>query len=90
MHYPMELKQFPDYNDPTSIGEQILSWDYDGFKGKFQVCNLSDCPEDAIIGRDLFDAWDFVRAVEFGIQLGYFGYQNIKVQKVSVEEEEDI
>ena len=29
----------------------------------FSVCNLRECPEDAIIGRDLFDVDDYVKAL---------------------------
>lgn len=87
MNYPMVLKQWFDHNNADRGCAQKLLWDYDGFKGRFNVSDLCECPEDAIIGRDLFDAWDFIHAVEFGIHLGYLGYENVDVQEKVVEEE---
>ena len=40
----------------------------------FTVSNLNECPEDAIIGRDLFDASDYIKAVRRGIKLAKQGY----------------
>jgi hypothetical protein len=47
-------------------------------KSLFSVCNLSECPEDAIIGRDLFDAYDYIRAVRYGIELAKQGYDEVE------------
>lgn len=47
-------------------------------KTLFHVNNLADCPEDAIIGRCLFDANDWVRAVEYGMGLAKQGYDEIR------------
>lgn len=47
-------------------------------KRLFQVSNLNECPEDAIIGRDLFDASDYINAVRFGIELAKNGYDDIE------------
>lgn len=51
--------------------------DPDSNKVVFYVSNLADCPEDAIIGRDLFDAHDWLKAVEFGIGLALKGYTGV-------------
>ena len=40
----------------------------------FTVSNLNECPEDAIIGGDLFDASDYIKAVRRGIKLAKQGY----------------
>ena len=40
----------------------------------FTVSNLNECPEDAIIGRDLFDAADYIKSVRRGIKLAKQGY----------------
>lgn len=45
---------------------------------KFSVYNLNECPEDAIIGRDLFDASDYLRAVRYGIELAKQGYDEVE------------
>lgn len=47
---------------------------------KFSVSNLCECPEDAIIGRDLFDADDYIRAVRIGMMLAQEGYTNLDVE----------
>ena len=46
----------------------------------FSVGNLNECPEDAIIGRDLFDADDYIRAVRTGMRLAQEGYTDLDVE----------
>ncbi|CAB1251538.1 protein of unknown function [Ruminococcaceae bacterium BL-6] len=55
-------------------------------KEKFNCCNLDECPEDAIIGRDLFDANDYLDAVEFGMKLAKQGYDSIEVEEKEDDE----
>ena len=50
----------------------------DEFGCRFSVCNLSECPEDAIIGRELFDASDYLRAIRYGIELAKQGYDSVE------------
>lgn len=45
----------------------------------FSVYNLDGCPEDAVIGRDLFDEHDFIKAVKLGMKLAQEGYTDCKV-----------
>ena len=45
----------------------------------FRVCNLYDCPEDAIIGRDLFDVNDYIEALNKGIELAKKGYTSVEI-----------
>jgi hypothetical protein len=52
----------------------------------FSVSNLSECPEDAIIGRDLFDASDYVQTLRQGIKLAKLGYDDVSV--ITIKEEE--
>lgn len=54
----------------------------------FGVYSLNECPEDAIIGRDLFDANDYIRALNKGIELAKKGYDEVKVGKRILDEEE--
>lgn len=57
----------------------------------FSVCNLSETPEDAIIGRDLFSAGDYLDAVRLGIKLANFGYTDVVIAKrVNLEDEDGI
>lgn len=56
-------------------------------KINFSVRNLWECPEDAIIGRDLFDADDYIRALELGMELARKGYTKIKINEIKESEE---
>lgn len=53
----------------------------DGSELCFSVANLDDCPEDAIIGRDLFDAYDYLEAVQYGMELAKQGYDGVEFQE---------
>lgn len=53
-----------DYEE--TLMEEIKDKDNDI---NFGVCNLDECPEDAIIGRCLFDTNDYIRALNKGIEL---------------------
>lgn len=44
----------------------------------FRVYDLTECPEDATIDRDLFDAGDYLRAVRYGIELAKEGYDEVE------------
>lgn len=46
----------------------------------FSVCDLDRFPERAVIGRDLFDANDYVDALRTGIALAERGYTDIEVR----------
>lgn len=48
---------------------------------RYSVCNLNECPEDAIIGRDLFDVDDYIKALKLGIELARKGYTDIKIKE---------
>lgn len=50
---------------------------YDGGSQLFRVYDLCDCPEDAIIGRDLFDAHQWLEAVRYGMELAKQGYTSV-------------
>jgi hypothetical protein len=50
----------------------------DGKKYLFSVSNLNGRPEDAIISRDLFDAFDYLEAVRYGIELAKQGYDEVE------------
>lgn len=62
-------------------GEEV----YDGNKLLFDVYNLTDCPEDAIVGRSLFDASNFMDAVRLGMELSRQGYDDIALEDAIVE-----
>ena len=84
----MTVTEYKD-NYCDRICSQRLEWDYDNFKGKFRVSDLCECPEDAIIGRDLFTAYDFVEAVKFGMALARKGYTELELTKIIEEDYDD-
>ena len=51
----------------------------------FHVSNLNECPEDAIIGRDLFNAYDFINTLKLGMELGQEGYTKIDIEVTDEE-----
>lgn len=51
----------------------------------FSACDLDETPEDCTLYRDLFNADDYISAVEFGMQLAQEGYTEIEVEKVEEE-----
>ena len=52
----------------------------DGNHCIFSCSNLDDCPEDAIIGRDLFDGYDYIKALKLGMKLAEEGYTEIELE----------
>lgn len=46
----------------------------------YRVNNLCDCPEDAIIPRDLISAYEYLEILELGMQLGAAGYTEAEVE----------
>lgn len=52
----------------------------------FRAYNMNECPEDAIIGRDLFDGYDYINAVKYGLKLAKDGYIDIEIEVKPMEE----
>lgn len=84
----MGAKRFTVHNykdeDDFRIESQWLT-DDDG-RELYSVYDLNECPEDAIIGRSLFSAYDWIDTVKYGIELAKQGYDSVDI--VEVEEEE--
>lgn len=74
-----------EFGDNWEISSQNIG--LNDFGIDFNVYNLSECPEDAIIGRDLFDAEDYIEALKKGIELAQMGYTNIEYSVVKVKEQ---
>lgn len=53
----------------------------------FSARDLSHTPEDAILGRDLFSAYDYIKAVEFGMALQKQGYDTLDIIYTQSNEE---
>lgn len=45
----------------------------------YSVHDLCDCPEDAIIYRDLVSAYDYIDILKLGMRLAFDGYTDIEV-----------
>ena len=54
---------------------------------RYRVYNLNDCPEDATINRDLFDAYQYLEAVQLGMNLAAEGFTNINVEDIEWEKD---
>lgn len=52
----------------------------------FSAYPLTDCPEDATVERSLFNGYDYVEALNKGIELAKKGYDKVEINKVEVEE----
>ena len=60
------------YQEITSEDENI----------NYSVSNLDECPEDAIISRDLFSADEYIDALKLGMELARKGYDNISIERI--------
>lgn len=70
----MKVLALVDEEDDWGMCSQEV---YDGICQLFRVYDLCDCPEDAIIGRDLFDAHQWLEAVRYGMELAKQGYTSV-------------
>lgn len=82
---PLVLDYSESKNDYEDIRGQELYNEIE--KINFSVYNLADCPEDAIIGRDLFTADDYIDALCKGMELAKKGYTDIEINEIESEEE---
>lgn len=55
---------------------------YNGDNLLFNVYNLIDYPEDALISRDLFSASQYLEAVRYGIELAKQGYDEVEYMNI--------
>ena len=74
-----------DNNDDENRQQTV--WSEDVNTVRFRVYDLTECPEDAIIGRDLFNAHDYIRAIKTGMELAVMGYTNVEVKEMPWENE---
>ena len=65
----------------TEYGDKVPRYQRIERDGKiiYSVCNLTDCPEDAIIARDLVSAEDIIDWIKYGMNLAAEGYNDIVV-----------
>ena len=72
-------EEFDDY-DGIIESQELLDPD-DGMRLVFDVRNFTFCPEDAIIERGLFNANDYIRALNKGIELAKAGYDRVEIEE---------
>lgn len=88
---------FEESKKPLVLDYSESKDDYEDVRGQelyneiekidFSVYNLADCPEDAIIGRDLFTADNYIDALHKGMELAKKGYTDIEINEIESEEE---
>lgn len=88
---------FEESKKPLVLDYSESKDDYEDVRGQelyneiekidFSVYNLADCPEDAIIGRDLFTADNYIDALCKGMELAKKGYTDIEINEIESEEE---
>lgn len=47
---------------------------------RYSVYDLTDCPEDAIIGRNLVSASEYLNILKLGMRLAFDGYTDIEIE----------
>jgi len=84
----MENKDYIIYFSDNENYEQHCQevWsDNEDEKFYYRVDDLTEYPEDATIERDLFNGYDFIKAVRLGFRIAQRGYDNIVVKEVPWE-----
>ena len=74
-------------NENYDCHEQRVWYDNEDQDVYLSVYDLCECPEDAMIGRDLFDGKDFINAIKLGFNIAKSGYDEIVVDEVPWEDE---
>ena len=78
---PLILNFAEDVDEYYYCRQKVWSENEDE-KIQFFVQDLCECPEDAIIGRDLFSGHDFIEALRLGMKLAQEGYDSIEIEEV--------
>lgn len=75
----LELKLYECYEDCVCCKQRLYSVDSET-PVSFLVFDLDEYPGLAVIGKELFDADMYVKALKLGMQLGKNGYTDIHVE----------
>lgn len=65
-------------------------WDIDDKKELYGVSDLSECPEDAIIGRALLSGDEVLDLVKLGMNYSKMGYDEIEYDYLECPKDEDL
>jgi hypothetical protein len=77
----IELKVGKDYNG-SEIHEVIIN---ENVKESVRIHDLSECPEDAHIGRDLIDGRDIIAYIQMGYRVAKLG-QELEIIESKLED----
>ena len=69
-------------DDYGICSERVFDADNDD-KLLFHAYNLDEHPEDAIISKDLFSAYQYLQAVRYGIELAKQGYDQVEYVSIN-------
>lgn len=75
MEKELEVTVYQEIEDYYTRNQELTCKDEP--QVKYSVYNLCECPEDAIIDRDLFSANQYVAALNLGIELAQKGYTKV-------------
>ena len=89
---PSNEKRFYVKTTDLDTSDRTVQALYDGDTDEevYFVQDLIDCPEDAIVGRDLIDAYQIIAFINDGIELGMKGYTSAFVADTIVVDENEI
>ena len=65
-------------------------WNIDDRKKLYGVSDLSECPEDAIIGRALLSGEEALDLVKLGMNYSKMGYDEIEYDYLKCPEDDDL
>lgn len=65
-------------------------WDIDDRKVLYGVSDLSECPEDAVVGRALLSGEEVLDLVELGMNYSKMGYDEIEYNYLECPEDTDL
>ena len=83
MANPYKVKFYHDEEDGFDTYHRIEDVTNDpDVNLSFRASDLSECPEDATLNRDLFNGWDYIEAIELGMLLANLGYDSIEVEHI--------
>lgn len=75
------------WGDP--VGHRVSNITEDAAVGDicYSVYDLTECPEDATLYRDLFSGWEYIDALRLGMKIAKAGYDSITFEEVAETEE---
>ena len=76
--------------DSLFDGSRQELWDIDDRKKLYEVSDLSECPEDAIIGRALLSGDEALDLVKLGMNYSKMGYDEIEYNYLECPEDVEL